>query len=459
VTRLAPLALLLALPLVAADPPKADPPKPATPTEVDEAVELFKANKLPEALEKLAKAGKTNPNLPPPKVQVAQWYFQAGNGQAARQYVEQALAEDPKHPDGYLLNANFAFADGRATDAILNLKTVLDLSADPRWDADQKKRFAREARSGLVETCFARGDYAAAKEHALELLNADPKNGVLRGRLAAIIFRLDKPAEAEKEFTQAFADDPTVDPPELQLAGQWQQRANTEADATKQVAHLAKVEEWLKKAVTAHPKNPKPAREYGLWLLNAGRLEAAGPYVETAAKLDPTGKETAIVRAVWLLQKKEPAAAEPVLEGVYKDAPGDLTALSYLCVCLAESGDEKKRKRAVELADTLVKQNPKWAHWYAVLGWCQYKAGRPDDAERSLSLTLTAGQVQFDAAYFAARLLVDRMKYEDAHKLLTGAVSAPHGMFLYRADAKTLLAEVTKKLPEKKDEKKGDKTP
>ena len=48
------------------------------------------------------------------------------------------------------------------------------------------------------------------------------------------------------------------------------------------------------------------------------------------------------------------------------------------------------------------------------------------------------------------------MKYEDAHKLLTGAVNAPHGMFLYRANAK-LLAEVTKKLPEKKEEKKDEK--
>lgn len=455
-TRFA-LLLLLALPVVAADPPKADPPKPAAPTEVDQAFDLFKANKVPEAVEKLTKAGKSNPNLPPPRVQVAQWYFQAGNGQAARQFVEQAIAEDPKHPEGYILNANFAYADGRATDAILNLKMALDLSADARWDADQKKRFARESRNGLVETCFARGDYAAAKEHALELLNADPKNGVLRSRLAVIVFRMDKPAEAEREFTQAYADDPTVDPPELQLAGQWQQRANGEPDPAKQLAHLEKVEGWLKKAVTAHPKSPKPAREYGLWLLNAGRLEAAGPYVEAATKLDPAGRETAVVKAVWLLHKKDPAAAEAVLEGVYRDAPGDLTALSYLCISLAESGDEKKRKRAVDLADTLVRQNPKWAPWHAVLGWCQYKVGRADDAERSLSLSFSAGQVQFDAAYFAARLLADRMKYEDAHKLLAGAVNAPHGMFLYRADAKALLAEVAKKLPEKKDEKKDEK--
>jgi Tfp pilus assembly protein PilF len=393
-------------------------------------------------------------------VQVALWYAQAGNGQAARGTLEQAIAEDPKHPEGYILNANIAFADGRPTEAILNLKAALDLSADTRWDADQKKRFAREARNGLLETYSARGDQAAAKEYAIELLNADPKNGVLRSRLAGITFRLDKPAEAEKELTQAFADDPTIDPPELQLSFLWQQRANGEPDAAKLLAHLEKVEEWLKKAVSGHPKNAKPAREYGWWLLDHGKPDAAGPYVEAAGKLDPTAKETAVLKAVWLLHKKDPAAAEPILEGVCKDAPGDLLAHSYLCLCLAESGDEKKKKRAVDLADTLVKQNPKAAVGHAVYGWCLYKVGRTDDAERALAAVLSAGQVSFDSAYFVARVLTDRMKFEEAHKLLTGAVTAPHGTFLYRPDAKVLLTEVTKKLPEKKDEpKKDDKKP
>ncbi len=453
-TRSALLAVLLAaVPGVAQTPP----PKPLAPSEKDEAYELFKANKILETLEKLAKAGKTNPQLSPPKVQVAQWYAQAGNGQMARSFIEQALTEEPKHPEGYLLNANFAFADGRLADAVLNLRTALELSNDARWDADQKKRFAREARSGLLETCFARGDFAAAKEYALEMLNADPKNGVLRTRLATVVFRQDKPAEAEKEFAQAFADDPTIDPPELQLANLWQQRAMAEADAVKQAAVLEKVEGWLQKAVAGHPKNAKPAREYGLWLLNSGRAEAAAPYFEAASKLDPTGKDTAVARAIWLLHKKDTAAAEPLLEGAYKDSPGDLNALSFLCLCLAESGDDKKKKRAADLADTLVRANPKAPAGYAILGWCQYRIGRGEEAERSYNLVYGSGQISYDAAYFIARYLSDKQKWEDAHKFLSAA-NGRHGMFVFRPDAKALLADVTKKLPppEKKDEPKKD---
>jgi tetratricopeptide (TPR) repeat protein len=445
--------LLLAAPLFAQTPP---PPKPATPTEVQEAMDLFKANKVPEALDKLAKAGKTNPALSPPKVQVAQWFFLAGNGPAARAYVEQALVEDAKHPEAYLLNANFAFGEGRLTDAVLNLRTALEMSADARWDADQKKRFAREARSGLVETCFARGDYSAAKEHVLELLNADPKNGPLRCRLATVVFRQDKPAEAEKELNQAFADDPGVDPPELQLANLWQQRAVAEVDAAKQAALFEKAEGWLQKAVTNHPKSAKPAREYGLWLMNAGKLDSAAPYIEAAGKTDPAGKDTSVARAVWLLHKKDAAAAEGLLEGVYKDAPGDLNALSFLCLSLTETGDDKKKKRAADLADTLVKQNPKAAGGYAVLGWCLYRLGRADEAEKALATVLNSGQISSDAAFFVAKLLTDKQRFEDAHKLLTGALAVKHGLFVYRTDAKSLFDEVTKKLPPKKDEKKEE---
>ena len=448
------LCLLAAAPVFAQEP---TPPKPSGPTELEQAFDLFKANKVPEALEKLAKAAKTNPNLSPPKVQVAQWCLRAGNGQAARTFIEQAIVEDPKHPEGYLLNASFAFGEGRLTDAVLNLKTALEMAGDARWDADQKKRFAREARNGLVETGFARGDYAAAKEYALEILNADPKNGGVRTKLAATLFRLDKPAEAEKEYTQAFADEPTLDPPELQLAFQWQQRAAGEPDPAKQTAHLEKVESWYQKAVSAHPKNAKPPREYGLWLLNGGKVEAAGPYIEAATKIDSTGKDTTVARALWLLHKKDAAGAEPLLEGVYKDNPGDLNALSFLCLCLSETGDEKKKKRAADLADTLVRQNPKAPGGYAVLGWCLYKLSRADDAERAFNTVLTSGQISYDTAYFIARLLTDKQKFEDAHKLLTGALSSRHGLFLYRTDAQALLAEVTKKMPEKKEEKKDDK--
>ena len=45
-------------------------------------------------------------------------------------------------------------------------------------------------------------------------------------------------------------------------------------------------------------------------------------------------------------------------------------------------------------------------------------------------------------------------KFEEAHRLLKDATAVPHGPFVYRTDAKTLLAEVAKKVPDKKDDPK-----
>jgi hypothetical protein len=64
--------------------------------------------------------------------------------------------------------------------------------------------------------------------------------------------------------------------------------------------------------------------------------------------------------------------------------------------------------------------------------------------------------VSYDAAYFFGRYLADKQKWEEAHKFLSAAGGGRHGMFVFRADAKALLADVTKKLPEKKEEPKKE---
>lgn len=437
------------------DPAKPEPPKPAVQAELEKALELFKQQKFDDCLAQLTKTGKAYPNLPPAKVQMSQWFLQGGNGRAARAFIEQAIAEDPRHVDPYLLNAGFALNEGRFTDAIMNLSTVLQLAEQPRWDPDQKKRYVREARTLLASCYQARFDFDGAKEHLKGLLNDDPKNGPLRTRLAEVVFRSGKPEEAFDELKKAYTDDPTLDPPELRMAAYWQAQSMGQADPVKNEADRKKAEEFFQKAVSGYPKNAKGHREYAIWLMEDGKVDAAGLYVDSAGKIEPAARDTAAVKALAHLYRKEFAQAEPLLEGIMKDAPGDAFATGYLCLVLAESGDAKKRKRAVELAQTLVNQTQqKAALPYAILGWCLLKDGRVDEADKALGTAASVGQVSFDTAYFMARLLSEQQKYEAAKTLLAGALAAPHGPFVFRPDAKALLAEVAKKVPEKKDEPK-----
>ena len=418
------------------------PPKAAPMPDLDKALETFKTGKFDEALEQLKKAHGANPQMQPPRVVLASWFLLAEKGKEARLTLERFTAEDPKHPDGYLLNANFAFNEGRFTDSILSCQAALQFAADARFDAELRKRFVRDARHGLAACFEQRGDVASLKEQLAGLLNDDPKNAPLRGRLAAATFLGGKPEEAFADFRKVFEDDPTTDPPELRIAQLWIAKGDRD-----------KAEEWLKKAVTAHSGNAKTHRAYAGYLLDESKPDAAKLYADAALKLEPKARETAALAALMARHKKDHAAAEVAFEQLHRDAPGDPFALGNLAITLSESADDTKRKRGVELAESLVKQNGRAADAYAVLGYCYFKAGRVDDADKALGTAASTGQVGLDTAYYLALMLNEKKKYPEAQKLLTDATGA-RGAFVYRAEAKALLAEIAKKVPTQKGEPK-----
>jgi tetratricopeptide (TPR) repeat protein len=442
-TRL-PSALGLAVALAAAATAQQPTPLPTTPppTADQKAIELFKAQKFDDALKELEAASKADPKLPPPRVRLASLFFQAGQGPAARTALERAAADDPRHPDVYLLNGSFAFGEGRLTDTILSCQTALQLAADPRWDPTQRKRLVREARTGLAAAFEARRDWPSAKEHLDAILADDAKNGPARQKLAAATFLMGKTDEAFAEFKRAHADDPASDLPELRMA-----------ELYKSQNDFAKAEEWFKKAVETHNQNPKAHRSYAAFLLDAGNLSAAKLYLGGAAKVDPTGRDTLALQALAARYEKDIPTAEGVLEKLYKDSPADTFAAWNLALVLAETGNADKLRRAVEIAESEVRKNQKNGEGYAVLGWCYYKVGRKDDAEKALVTATQAGALSRDAAYFLGRLLADKERWEDAVKLLKGATDA-RGGFVYKEDALKLLREVEPKAPKKEEPKK-----
>lgn len=442
--RIALLAALLASPVAA---------QPKTPADLEKPLELFRAGKFDDALEALKAAAAANPNLSPPRVQLADWFLKAGRGSDARLNVERAAVDDPRHPEVYILNANFAFGEGRITDAVLNLRAAQQLGADVRWSAEQKKRFLLETRTGLAACLQRRGDAAGVREALSAVLADDPKNGRVRFQLAGAVFEQGKPDEAFAELTKARADDPAVELPELAMAGFWLGKANGTAKPDEAKGHRDQAEGWIKKALAAHPTSAKPSRAYASWLLDEGRATAAGPYIDAAARLEPTAHDTLVVKGLQARHTRNYAAAEAAFEQLYKDGPNDPVALGNLAVVLAESGTEEKQKRAINLARAFVQQNPRAADAAAVLGWVELKAGRLDEAERDLTAATTLGQMSLDSAYFVGKMLAERKKFEDAQKVLKAAVDA-RGAFVYRADADALLAEVTKQVPPKKDEPK-----
>jgi tetratricopeptide (TPR) repeat protein len=413
-------------------------PKKDVPPNADEqkAREAFLANKLDEALKLLQAAAKANPALGPPKVVVSRWCVETGQGEQARILLEEAAKEDPAHPEVLLTNGSFALREGRVTDTILSCEAALKaVAATPRWDAEARKRYQREAHLGLATAYEMRGDHATAKGHLAALLEADPKNARLRQRLAQANFVLNRPDDAYADLQTAFKDDLTLDPPELTMAALWGGRQD-----------FAKADEWFAKAVAAHANSAKVHRALTGYLLARGRFDTAKSHLAAAQKIEPAARETKNLAGLFARYTKDYATATALFEELVKDYPSDSFATANLALVLAEAGDTNGRRRAVELAENHAKQNPRQPEARAIYAYALLKAGRTADAEKYARSAIGLGPLSLDGAYFLGRVFADRGSNEEAHRVVKAACDSKDG-FVYRKEAEALLAELDKKLP------------
>ena len=373
--------------------------------------------------------------MAPPKVVIAQWCVETQQGQQARVLIEQAAAEDPTHPQVLLTNASFALNEGRITDTIMSCTAALQNAENPRWDAERKKSFQREARTGLVAAFNARGDFDAVRTHLLALLVADEKNAGLRQQLARANFLLTRPEDAFEDLKRAFKDDPTIDPPELTMAQLWTGKAE-----------FKNAEDWYGKAVGAHGKSAKVHRGYAGYLLDRGRIEPAKGHLNAAQTIEPNAKDTKALTGLLARHTKDYTAAVKVFEELVREHPSYGFATANLALVLAESGDANAKRRASELAESHAKQNPRSAEARAIFAYTLFKLGRSFDAEKVARSTGALEGLTADAAYFVAKILADRGANEDAQKIIKVACESK-GAFVYRKDGEALLAELDKKLP------------
>ena len=430
------MALLLQA-AVAQEPKDAKKDAPKESADEKKAREAFLAGKLDDALKALQAAGKGNPVLAPPKVILAQWCLETQQGQQARLLIEQAAAEDPTHPQVLLTNGSFALAEGRVTDTILSCLEALKQADNPRWDATRKKAFQREARLGLVTAYESqlRGDFASAKTHLVALLDADPKNALLRQRLARANFFLTRYDDVFADLKTAFKDDPTLEPPELTLAQWWKGKPD-----------FAKAEDWYAKAVAAHAGSAKVHRGFAAYLLERGRMDLGKAHLDAAKKIEPNTRDTKALEGLFARYAKDYATATRIFEELHREYPSFPFALTNLSLVLAESGDTNSLRRANELAEAYAKQNQRSAEARAIFAYCLFKSGRTADAEKVARSAMGLEATTPDAAYFVAKILADRGDNEQAQKIAKAACDST-GAFVYRKEGQALLAELDKKLP------------
>lgn len=419
--------------------PPAAPTQPTRSDELDVAAQMVKDGRFEDALKKIEEAVKKNPALSPPKLILARIVYQVLPSQA-RQFLEAAAADTPNHPDIYLTLGDIAQHEGRYTEAILNANKVLELINTATLTPAQKIGVQKNARVILATAYEQRRDWATARTHLLAWLEIEPKNGFARERYATVLFRLDKPDEAQKEYITAAKDEPNLLPADVQMGRQFAQRG----DDARAVQHF-------EKAVQAAPNSARAHIAYADYSLQQGNIESAKLHIEVAAKLEPKNPLVKQMQGLVARLTKDHATAERIFQELYTASPANVNASNQLALILAESNDPAVRKRGLEIAETNARQFGRSPDLLATLAYSYYRSGNPNEAKKILGAIL--GSVPYpppDTAYFMALLLMDDPTAIDDTKGLLKAALESKTLSFYRKEIQALYDRLEKAKPTEK---------
>jgi tetratricopeptide (TPR) repeat protein len=400
--------------------------------EVEKAVECYEQGQISDCLDFLRLARKGNPDVLPAEVILAELYLRDNQVAAAREMLEKAAAIEPACPQTYLLIARLALAEARATEAAALFEKAYVLAHAPGLSEPGRRQFEAEACAGLAAIAERRGDWPAAAARLGEWLDLNPRDGQVRERLARARFHQGTRDKVADELTQARRDDPTLDPPAIVMA-----RLYTE------VGQLDKAAEWVDYASRSAPQDAKAQLGAALWYLDQDQPERARSHAEAAATLDPASTTIKEARGLIAWHLKNYPDAERIFQEIVIDAPGNVGASTLWALALAEQPAEAKRRRALQLAESLARMDPNSGTTLTTLGRVYHRNGRPDDAERVLRAALASGTVSAEAPYYLARVLSDRGREAEVAPLLKLSLGAT-GRFAFRTEARQWLAKVAR---------------
>ncbi|HZW31791.1 MAG TPA: tetratricopeptide repeat protein [Isosphaeraceae bacterium] len=395
--------------------------------ELDQATRSFQGGDFDACLRQLGAAVQAHPELPPAHALFARLAIESDHASLIRPALERAIAEDPEHPEVFLLFGELALREGRLTDAALHFEKAAALARAPRWTAQPRRRFEQLGLQGRAAVAEGRGDWKAAKVALDGWLELEPANTLARQRLGKALFHLGERKAAYQELERAAKADTALEPAAVSMGWLYTQAGD-----------LKKAQEWMDYAVQVAPDSLAVRIGLAAWLLEQGRADEAQDQAATAAKLDPRSVGARRLLGLVARARKELSRSEPIFQAMAAEWPGDAWVRNQLALVLAEQSDEAKRRQALELAELGARQSPHDADTLATLGTVYYRLGRLDEAEKLLQAVVDSGQGSSDAAYILARIRADRGHAEAAPALLKAALAAP-GLFLGRDDARQWL--------------------
>ncbi|MBX3413000.1 MAG: tetratricopeptide repeat protein [Pirellulales bacterium] len=406
--------------------------------DVEEAKKLFDQGDLDGALEKLKVAKERDPQLSPPRVLLARMAMAQGNINLARTLLELAAEEDPNDPSAYQIIGELAFREGRLLEATMVLDRSTELLA--AFDGhDQLKRDLQVHLNSLrAVIAMRRQQWPAAEQLLRDWIELAPDKAVAHFNLAQVLFKQQRYDEALAELEVAAQGSEVFPPADIAMGRLYAGDGNkTEAAAS------------MKRALEKNPQDARTLLGVADWHLLNGDFDEAWPLVQSAVEVDSSSLPAKLMAGTVARFKQDNASAEKFFEQAYLQSPGNFQAADQLALVLIETGDDAKRRRALELAETNARQYPEDPAALATLGWVYFKYNRVADAARVFQALSRTTRIGGDSAFYMANISKQLKRNDDAVKLLQLAVSSD-APFVHRAEAEKMLKDLGGTVPAKK---------
>ena len=399
--------------------------------ELEKAITAFRQNDLPDALRWLEEAHQRRRELAPAEVLLANMLFSEDQPERGREVLEQAAVKHPTDPEPHLIFGDLAFRQRRFSDAQVQYERGRQLTTTFAGSSKRQRELEIRALAGMASVAEARGQFPAAHELLSALLKLEPQHPQAHFRLGNVLFALSRPEEALAEFQAAAAVFEAAPSPMLTLAELYRQAGN-----------IDQAERWISRAIQESPDDLRAQLTMARWLLDVHNdPQAALPFVDRAAQINPDSPEVPLLRGVIAWCQGDHAQAEQIFESLALKQPSNTQASNYLAAVLAEQNDADRRQRAWEMVQLTAANSPHTVENAATVGWVSYHVGELERAEQELQRATAADGAGRDARYYSARTLFRRGEIAKAQRALQQALEAD-GPFIHLREARQWQREL-----------------
>lgn len=402
--------------------------------DVESAIQRYRNGDGEGAYDYLKMAVEKSPKLPPAEVILSKMHLLARNGALAAQALELAAMLHPDDPEAYLLLADQAFGAGRTAESEALFEKAETLVAKFDANAKRKRDFEIRVLAGKSAVLERRQKWDAALALLQKWSEIDPDSAPARQRLGVVLFRLERVADAVKEFTKVRDLNPDANHPYVFLG----QLFNQTGDAKQ-------ARENFEKAYKAESNNANTAASYAEWLVTQDDLETAQKVASALRKGNPESVGALLLDGIIAKLRKQPKQAEEAFTKVLTIDPSNARATDMLALVLIESDKASDREKALRYAEMNAQRFQNNAQANITLAWVLYQLDRANEGNQALQRGAQAsgGQLNADSAYLVARIMLKQNQKEQALTTLKQLLEqANSGPFLYRSEAQKLLKQL-----------------